>query len=166
MAKKHLIKTEQDILDEIGAQDWRSIKKEQLINFVTSIPNMDKELAIKCIEQFPNFKDYSQEVIKCLFLIYNDVINDNKQSRNDTIATYKSQIDMLNELSLRENTSPEDKRFFIETSVEISHEIFETHKMNNDLLHKIINSATAVCGGAIMVGGALLGAKIYNDRNK
>ena len=48
------------VLERIGATSFRNISKDQLITFVSAIPEMDKEIAIKCIEQFPAFKEYSQ----------------------------------------------------------------------------------------------------------
>lgn len=40
-------------LKALAIEDFRNISKDKIMEFVSAIPNMDKEVAIKIIEQFP-----------------------------------------------------------------------------------------------------------------
>ncbi len=166
MPKKHLIKTEQDVLNRIGAPDFRSISKEQIIQFVSEIPNMDKEVAITCIEQFPEFANYSQEIVKSLYLLYNSALDDHKASRKSAIEAYQSVLDNLNNLSQQSNLSIKDQQYFINQSVEIADKIADLHRDNAEFLEKVMKAGATVGGMALAVAGAVLGVKFIDGKKQ
>ena len=58
--------SEQEVLSIFNIEDFRHLKKSDVIKFVSMIPQMDKEVAAKCIEQFPNFKEFGGNVYDIL----------------------------------------------------------------------------------------------------
>ena len=64
--RKNELMSENDVKSMLGISDFRSISKDQIIQFVSSIPDMDKEVAIKCIEQFPEFEKFSNNALQFL----------------------------------------------------------------------------------------------------
>lgn len=159
MSKKELIKTEQAVLDLIGAQDFRSISKAQIMQFVSEIPNMDKEIAISCIEQFPEFTNYSKEIVSSLFVLYNAAMEDHKVSRKSAIESYQQILDTLKELSLRPNLSVREQQYFIDQSVDIADKIAELHRNNAEFLDTVMKKAGQVGAVALGIAGAILGVK-------
>ncbi len=47
--KKNLL-TEEEVKKELGITDFRAISKEKIVHFVSLMPKIDKELAVKAIE--------------------------------------------------------------------------------------------------------------------
>lgn len=45
--------TEQEVKEKLGITDFRHLSKSQVIEFVSSIPNMQKDVAIACINANP-----------------------------------------------------------------------------------------------------------------
>ena len=153
------MKTEQEVLDKLGAADFRSISKDQIMTFVSEIPNMDKEVAIKCLEQFPDFKDFSGEIVKNLYVLFDNMAENHKKSKDDTIQYYGKLLDRLDELSKQPDLSVEDQRYFIEKSIEIADKIAELHLQHSDFLKKIIQTGGAVASIAIAAVGSVIGVK-------
>jgi hypothetical protein len=50
------IKNEDDLRKSLGIDSWRNLSKDKLLAFVSEMPNMSKEVALKAIEQFPDFR--------------------------------------------------------------------------------------------------------------
>ena len=160
MAKKELMKTEQAVLDCLGAPDFRSISKDQIMTFVSEIPNMDKEVAIKCLEQFPDFKEFSGEIVKNLYVLYSGVVEDHGKSKSEAVEYYGRLLDNLEEMSRQPDLSIADQRYFVEKSIEIADKIADLHKHHSEFLQKVIQAGSAVAGIAITAGSAILGVKL------
>ena len=47
--------TEKDVLAKLGVKDFRSISKENIINFASMLQEMEPEVAMKALEQVPEF---------------------------------------------------------------------------------------------------------------
>lgn len=49
--------TELELMKKLGIESWRNLSKDKFMGFVSDLPNLDKDVALKIIGQFPNFKD-------------------------------------------------------------------------------------------------------------
>lgn len=49
-------KNEEELKQKMGIESWRNLSREKFLTFVSELPNMSKEVAIKVVEQFPDFK--------------------------------------------------------------------------------------------------------------
>ena len=47
--------TADQVKQYLNITDFRHLSKDKLIEFVSAIPEMDKDVAIRIIEQFPEF---------------------------------------------------------------------------------------------------------------
>ena len=87
--------SEQEVKERLGIQDFRSIPKAKLIEFVSSIPSMEIEVAIKCIEHFPRFADYSKEMVGQLKDVSKHILDSGDKSRKDAVDAYCKILDDL-----------------------------------------------------------------------
>ena len=46
----NIISSEAQLKETLGISTWRNLSKEKLFNFISMLPNVDSELAIKVIE--------------------------------------------------------------------------------------------------------------------
>lgn len=157
---KKQLKSEIEVLDEIGAKDFRSIKKDQIIEFASSIHQMPKEVAIKCIEQFPEFRKNANEMLTTLRGIFKDVTDSNKSLASEEIAACNKILDHLGQELHKPFISAKLKKYIIEQMVEVAHIIDDARKSHTNLMNKIAHCA-AICGVAIVgVAGAIVGVNI------
>lgn len=47
----------------LGIYSWRQLSKEHVIQFASALPQLDKEVAINIVRQFPNFKDLATSAL-------------------------------------------------------------------------------------------------------
>ena len=140
----------QDVLNKIGASSFRNISKDQLISFVSSIPDMDKETAIKCIEQFPEFKSYASGIVSQLQVMCTDAVNG-----------YMMILDTLKEKLSRPDISLEEANQITRDMVEIADKIAILDSENKHFLEGVLKAGSAVAAFALAVAGGILGVKIY-----
>ena len=163
--RKNELMSENDVKSMLGISDFRSISKDQIIQFVSSMHNMDKEVAIKCIEQFPEFEKFSNNALQFLTDASNTIINDNKSSRKDVVLQNQQILDSLSKILEKEDISPEEQEFVINAMIDVANSTAAIHKNNNEFLKNIFSKLTTVAAVAITIGGALLGVKFIDKKD-
>ncbi len=76
MKKKMII--EEDVKGKLGIVDFNSITKDKMAQFITLLPKLDKELAIKIIEQFSNYANMATSMVTNLIDLCNNALNNSK----------------------------------------------------------------------------------------
>lgn len=93
-----------EVLERIGAESFRNVSKDKLIAFVSALPEMDKETAIKCIEQFPEFRNYANDIVGQLKDASFELLKSQKESQERTIVGYQKILDSLSKRLERQNS--------------------------------------------------------------
>lgn len=155
-----MLKTKEDVLALLGAKDFRSITKEQITKFVSNIPNMDSELAKLCIEQFPEFKSQSIEIINFLTKLCNSLSEKQYKSYADTIKIYETILSELSSILNNDVLTFEQKNLIIDKMIYVSNEVSEIYRHNSTVLNNLGKFAAATCIFALGIGASLLGVNI------
>jgi O-phosphoseryl-tRNA(Cys) synthetase len=58
-------KNEDELKKALEIDTWKNLSRDKLIKFVAMMPDMDKELALKVVEQFPEFKRFCFGCARC-----------------------------------------------------------------------------------------------------
>ena len=61
--KSKKLMSEEDVKKALNVKDFRSLSKDKIMDFVSIIPNIDKEIAISIINQFPNYAKLSKDMV-------------------------------------------------------------------------------------------------------
>ena len=156
--------SEKTVLKRIKATDLSNISNSQLIKFVSALPDMDKETAIKCIEQFPNFKEMANGIVAELDGCLDKIAEKNKDVQKEAIAAHRQIIGSLSK-ELQETDPNEDHRIFlIETMQEEASRIDELAREHQAFVKHATIVAGYVSSFVVAASVALLGVKIYNLR--
>lgn len=159
MTKGRKLLSEADVLNKLGATDFRSINKNQLIEFVTSIPEMDKEVAMKCIEQFPEFKEQSTTIVKELYKQYDSVTDNHKAGRAKAMDAYQGILDDLSKELEKSEITPEEKQELISTMIDVADKIANLQRDSDFFLEKVLHWGSGVAMFVVAAGAAVLGVK-------
>lgn len=152
------ILSEKEVKQKLGIKDFRHITKDQIIQFMSNIPNMDKELAMKCIDQFPNFTKTATEIVNHYYDICRDSM---KESYKDSIKAKMLVLESLSKDLESENLSTDDKRYIIEMLVSIADEIEKIDDKKIAHNHHVLATAGQVLQLTIVSAAALLGIKVW-----
>ena len=154
MEKKLL--TEELVKKELDITDFRSITKDKIIQFVSLIPKLDKELAIKIIEQFPNYATMATTMVTNLINMCNDALKNNKETEKEAINAYKYVLETIRKELEDGEATPEEREKYNNQMIEVAEKINEIDIRNKKWIENIIKYSSSVLGVTLMVGAAIL----------
>ncbi|MEU1123835.1 hypothetical protein ABZ371_09695, partial [Streptomyces sp. NPDC005899] len=74
-------KSEAQIMKALGIESWRNLSKDKMVRFAAMMPNMDTEVALKIVEQFPAFKDFAKDAVSAVERAHESTLSANSQSQ-------------------------------------------------------------------------------------
>lgn len=152
--------TEAEVLKKLGIPDFRHISKDTIMQFCGMLDGMDPEVAMKAIEQFPNFAITAKEaLVECQATI-REIVGSSSESLNKYYEMCNRIIDGLMEMLKDEDLSFDEKKYVIEQMREVEMNMGRKdseHKRHNERIAVI----TGVCTGFIVIAmTAVLGGKV------
>ena len=150
--------TADQVKEYLNIPDFRSLSRDKIIEFVSAIPLMDKDVAIKIIEQFPEFSNYAQVIVSHFDTSFDRILEENGNSSSAVLEGYRATLETLGELAQMENTSPEDRRFFAQKMIEVTDRMAEFDSCNKGFLAGMAKLLAWVAGcGLLIIGSVVLG---------
>lgn len=158
MSKKVL--TENEVKEKLGIVDFRSISKSKIIEFVSMIPNIDKEVAISIINQFPNYANMANDVSNKLIELCDNAIKSDEFSHKEAIEGYKVVLLSLKEQAKDENISDEFRKIINSQMIEIADKIAVKDTERKALIKNIIDTSGKIAIGVISLGVIVFGVNV------
>lgn len=152
--------TEDQVKQYLNISDFRHIGKDKLIQFVSAIPDMDRDVAIRIIEQFPEFTSCATRMVEHYTTVCDTIIGANGDSVRYVMDGYKQTLNVLGDLARMEKLEPAERRHFAEKMVEVADKMASFDSNNKNFLAGVTKCLTWLVGGGIILGAAILGVKI------
>ncbi|MFD4716732.1 hypothetical protein ACFWN5_44810 [Streptomyces sp. NPDC058430] len=154
-------KNQAEIKKALGIEDWRNLSKDKVIRFAAMMPNMDTEVALKIIEQFPSFKDFAKDAVSAIERAHESTLSANNQSQEHVHRACQEVRDILKGELDKDNLSWEEKKFLIEQIQETARMQFqkdsESKQFLDGALKKVLVGATAAVALCVaFVGGRVM----------
>ena len=158
------ITTQQDVLNALGIDSFRQLSKDKVMAFISLIPNMDKELSIECIKQFPTFVELATEAVNQLDKLCDAAIIMLGESQRESIGAYKLVLNSLSELLKKDTLSMDERQWIIEQMVDIAGKIAAKDSEFKTVIDSIVKYGLCFAGAALFVGASILGIKTYSGK--
>ncbi len=152
--------SEQQVKDALNIESFRNLSKDKIMEFVTLIPMMDKDVALSIINQFPTYSEMAKCMVERLTHTCDTVIADNSKSQTEVFSAYRKVLDDLGELLKREDISPEERDSISNKMIEIADKISRKDTENKSFLAWITRNKEYVIGTALVLGAAILGVSM------
>ena len=152
--------TEAQVKEALQINSFREISKAKLMEFVSLIPSMDKEVALAIIDQFPSYTASAKVMVEQLNTMCTGLLAENKDSRNSYVAAYKSALDSLQELLKRDDLSAEDRKYITKQMLSIADKLADKDTENKQFLSGMLKYGFSLLGLIIVVSGAILGVNV------
>jgi len=151
-------RSEAEIKQMLGIDSWRNLSKDKMLRFAAMMPDLDTEVAIKIIEQFPVFKEFATEALNARERAHSSTLVANKDSQDAFHETCR-ELRRILERQLTDELSFEERKYIIEKLMELAR--MESGKDSENKRFLSENFKTAVFGVAAVVaaGIAVLGGK-------
>ena len=156
---KTLVSVE-EVKNVLKIDSFRNLSKDKIMEFVSLIPNMDKEVAIKIIEQYPAFAKLSESMVAQLNKMCDTALEKNEESQRLTIQAYKQILDELSNQLHMEDISKEEREKITKQMIEIVDKISVKDTENKAFIDKMAKYSTGFAIGVVVLGAAILGVNI------
>lgn len=156
---KTLVSVE-EVKNALKIDSFRNLSKDKIMEFVSLIPNMDKEVAINIIEQYPAFAKLSESMVAQLNKMCDTALEKNEESQRLTIQAYKQILGELSNQLHMEDISKEEREKITKQMIEIADKISVKDTENKAFIDKVVKYSTGLAMGALFLGVAILGVKI------
>jgi len=154
---------EVEIKQALGIDSWRNLSKDKVIQFASMMPDMDTEVAIKIIEQFPVFKDFAVDVVDSMEKAQEATLSANTTSQERVHQAFQEIREILKGELNKDDLSFEEKKYLIEQIQETGRQEFQKDSENKQFLDGVLNKVFAGAGGALVAGLIFVGAKAVVD---
>ena len=154
--KKNIL-TEEEVKKELGIVDFRTITKDKIMQFVSLMPKLDKELAIKIIEQFPSYATMATSMVTNLIDMCNNALSNSKITEKEAIEAYKYVLETIRMELEDEEVTPEEKAKYNNQIIEVADKISEIDVRNKKWLENVVKYGTSAACVTLAVGAAILG---------
>lgn len=154
-------KTVNQVQKALDIKDWRKLSKDKVVKFAAMMPDIDNEVRIKIIENFPNFSEF---VIQVLGEMKETVISTMDHNSTD----YQAALNIISESQKiigsqldRDDISEELRIKLLDYLMELTKMIPSLDKENKKFLLNInkdmVHGALAIIGlGIVVLGGKIL----------
>lgn len=153
------LSSEDDVKRALNIDSWRNLSKDKLLTFVAEMPHMDKEVALKAIEQFPNFKSLVGETLHSFGQRYESAQKFSWKSQKKVHDAFQSYRETLNRELEREHLTVEDRFLILEMFRDAVSQESEKDREHKAFTIKMVTIAATVGVAAVGTAIAALGGK-------
>lgn len=152
------LKSEQQVLDLLNIPDFRHMTKAKTVEFISAIPQMDREVAMQAISQFPEYTKMAKEVASEYKEILGRALDSNDESVKAQYEVINTVISVLGDISKDEDLTADQKLQIADKLAEMPRYGEKIDKNNKNFLLRVAAVAGSVLGGIVVGGIAILGA--------
>ncbi|MFC7980662.1 hypothetical protein [Streptomyces sp. NPDC057336] len=153
-------KDEDQIKQALGIDSWRNLSKDKMVKFVAMMPDMDTEVALKIVEQFPEFKDFALNVMDAIKKSHESTLSANKQSQEYVHLAFQDLRETLKRELDRGELTWEQRREILEKMQQAVREEALKDSENKSFLDGAFKKVVMVGGAAVALGVAFVGGRI------
>ena len=164
MKLKRNYMSEEEVKQALDITDFRSLSKEKIMEFVSIIPKVDKEVAMSIINQFPNYSDMAKEMVGGMLNLCDNALQDASVGRKDVIGSYKIVLETLKAELEDGKLTPKERKRITDDMIAVAEKIDNVNDKHHIFVKDIITKVGGTVAGVLLVGVAILGA-IGNDKN-
>ena len=143
---------ENEVKKALGIESFRNMKKDDIVQFFTMLPDIDKELSLKIIDQFPNFKEYALTAVEGFQETNKGLLNSNIQSEENLHTAWQDVRRILEAQLKNPDTTSEEKLRYAEMIMETVRQESAKDSENKRFLTDFMDKSGRILGGVLMAG--------------
>ena len=151
--------TEQKVLKKLGIPDFRHVTKEKVMDFASLLDRMDPQVAMKAIQQFPDFAKTTLSALEEYKSVMDKTLDANDKSTQRCYDIYDEVISALKTCATKDDIPFEEKRYYIESMKEVAQIAGAKDNDNKKFQWGIIGIGALAVLSAIGVTASALGVE-------
>ena len=150
--------SEKEVLQKLGIPDFRHLSKKTAVQFISSIPQMDPEVAKKALDQFPELANMALGIAKEYKEGLQSSFESNDKTTEASLTIINGIIEVLTEQLNKEGLTSEEKLLIVDCLTKLAGEIRGINKDNQNFLLKGLGIFAGVVASVVVGTVAVLGA--------
>lgn len=151
-------------MKQLGIESWRNLSKEKAMQLVSMLPDMDTELALRIIDQFPAFKEFALEAINQIEKAHESTLAANEVSQDQFRTTLADIREVFKGELAKDDLTWEQRRWILEQIQDHGRMAFQKDSENKRFLDTILGKVALAGVGAIALGLVFVGARATLDQ--
>lgn len=151
--------SEVEIMNALGIESWRNLSKSKMIEFASMMPEMDTEVALKVVEQFPEFTRFALEMLDGIEKRHESTLVHNEQSQQNVHRAYEE----IRRILKRELTDAEltwdQKKYIMDLIMETGNREFAKDSENKQFLDDWFTRVAVAGAGVLLAGVVAIGGR-------
>lgn len=150
---------ELEIKKALGIDTWRNLSKDKMLQFAAMMPDMDKEVSLKLIEQFSTFKEFALETVNTIEKAQEAALADNRQSQDRVHQSFQQLREILKD-ELKNDLSWEQRSDIYDRLMDLSKMEFTKDSENKKFLKELVKYVGVTAVSAVALGIVFVGGKV------
>lgn len=151
---------ETDILKALGMESWRNLSKDKFVQFLAMMPEMDKEVALKVISQFPEFTKFARSALEDTTKAFEGALDSNERSQTKVYEIHLERLAIL-KAELDKELTPDERMRVLDDIREVGESAAAKDTENKKFLAeqftmKALSMAVTVLALLVFVGARAL----------
>ena len=143
---------------------FRNLSKDKVMEFISMIPYMEKEVAIEIIKQFPEYIDFAKALINNYADICKEILEINKESYKQAVSAHQIALETFAKQIENTELTPKERVDFSNKMVEEAEKITELYLQQQKFHERVLKNVGGTIAIVVLAGATILGLKaIGND---
>lgn len=161
---QHFISEEQ-VKNALRVDSLQNLSKDKCIEFLSLIPDMDKDVAAAILNQLSLFTESVAHMVAQLNETCEKILKSNDASQKEAVDAYKKILDDLSGMLKEECISFEEKQKIIDTMIDIADRISAKDSENKQFLGKVFKCIGTAVGLVSLFAIAAIVGKSESDND-
>lgn len=133
--------------------------KDKIVAFASELPNMDPQVAIEAIRQFPEFAKTSLQLVEALQGSVSEILDNAKDSQRPVYEQCSVLLDSLRTKLVQPHLSMEDHDHIVDQIMQVIELMRDMDREHKQFLLNIAHTVGGVVLGAATIAATVLGVK-------
>ncbi len=151
---------EDDIKKALGIDTWRNLSRDNVTRFAAMLPDVDKEVALKIVEQLPEFTSFALEAINVMQKAHESAHADNKQSMAQVHEAFREIREILRGQLEVEDLPWEQRKYILDLLMDTGKLEYAKDTENKQFVREMYSIMGAAVGGALLLAVVFVGGKV------
>ena len=156
--------SEVEVMKQLDIESWKNLSKDKMLRFAAIMPDMDTEVALKIIEQFPAFKEFALDTVKEIEKAHKSTLKSNDKSQKQAYKAFQDIREILKGELDKDNLTWDQRKFILELIQENGKLVFQKDSENKQFLNTVLGKVAVFGGGVVAMGVVFLGGKIMLEQ--
>ena len=155
-----VIKSEEDVKKVLDIETWRNLSKEKVFQLVAMMPEMDKEVQLKVLEQLPEITRLAVKTMTTARKVHESTLSSNEKSQENVHRGYQeTRAAIIAELQ-RDGLDTETRRHLVGLLMQTADKESAKDSENKHFLDGLVNKTTLGVAAALVLTAVAAGAKV------